>query len=302
MTSRFFCSLVILAIFSAFQGHAADKKTAITTGASASKAAKDSEVKPLPPRVYPVLDSKSPPKLEAVSAILVDARSGKVLHEWNADQRRPVASTQKLMTALLVAEGGGLEEAVRVTSADTQTEPSMLYIKPGEEYSRLRLLKVLLVKSMNDVARCLARDHAGNIELFAGRMNEKARALGMTNSHFVNPNGLPAKGQYSTARDMSLLAQAAYRNKTIRSITSLKTLQWTYPDGHIKEFTNTNRVLANYALCNGMKTGYTEASGFCLVSSAATGGREVIAVVLGDKRDSIWTDSYRLLSWGLSRS
>jgi D-alanyl-D-alanine carboxypeptidase (penicillin-binding protein 5/6) len=206
------------------------------------------------------------------------------------------------MTALLVAERGGLEEPVRVAVPDTYAEPSMLYIKPGEVYPRLKLLQVLLVKSMNDVARCLARDNAGSVEAFADRMNQKAQQLGMANSHFVNPNGLPAKGQYSTARDMASLARAAYRNKALRSITCMKSLLWTYPDGHQKVFNNTNRVLSSLSACNGLKTGYTEASGFCLVSSAAAGSREVIAVVLGDKRDAIWTDSHRLLAWGLSRS
>ena len=249
-----------------------------------------------------VWDGKSAPAVQAASAILVDARTGAVLYELNADQKRPVASTQKLMTALLVAERGGLDEQVRVAVTDTYAEPSKLYIKPGEVYPRLKLLQVLLVKSMNDVARCLARDHAGSVEAFAARMNQKAEQLGMRSSHFVNPNGLPAKGQYSTARDMSMLARAAYRNKALRAITGLKTLVWTYPDGHQKEFSNTNRVLSSLGACNGLKTGYTEASGFCLVSSAASGSREVIAVVLGDKRDAIWTDSHRLLVWGLSRS
>ncbi|MEY5009748.1 MAG: hypothetical protein RLZZ253_887 [Verrucomicrobiota bacterium] len=242
------------------------------------------------------------PAVQAAAAILVDARSGAVLYEWNADQKRPVASTQKLMTALLVAERGGLEEPVRVAVPDTYAEPSKLYIKPGEIYSRLKLLQVLLVKSMNDVARCLARDHAGSVEAFAERMNQKAQQLGMVNSHFVNPNGLPAKGQYSTARDMSVLARAAYRNKALRGITCMKSLTWTYPDGSQKVFNNTNRVLTSLSACNGLKTGYTDAAGFCLVSSAAVGSREVIAVVLGDKRDAIWTDSHRLLAWGLTRS
>jgi D-alanyl-D-alanine carboxypeptidase (penicillin-binding protein 5/6) len=155
---------------------------------------------------------------------------------------------------------------------------------------------------MNDVARCLARDNAGSIDAFAEKMNAKARELGMQNSNFVNPNGLPEPSQYSTARDMSRVACAAYRNRTLRDIVRIKVLKWNYADGRTTEFTNTNRVLKNYALCNGMKTGYTEASGFCLVSSASNEGRDVISVVLGDKRDSIWMDSYRLLAWALGEA
>jgi D-alanyl-D-alanine carboxypeptidase (penicillin-binding protein 5/6) len=240
------------------------------------------------------------PKVRAASAIVVDASTGRVLHEVNADQQRPVASTQKLLTALIVSEEGGLDSPVRVETPDTWAEPSMLYIKPGDVYRRGDLLRVLLVKSMNDVARCLARDNAGSIDAFAGKMNAKATQLGMTSSHFVNPNGLPMPGQYSTARDMAKLAVAAYRNRTIRENVRLKEIQWRYASGKTATFKNTNRVLRNYALCNGMKTGYTEASGFCLVSSAAAEGREVIVVVLGDVRDAVWVDSYRLLSWGLS--
>jgi serine-type D-Ala-D-Ala carboxypeptidase (penicillin-binding protein 5/6) len=222
------------------------------------------------------------------------------LHAINPDQPRPVASAQKLLTALIIAESGDLESGVRVVPSDTWAEPSMLYIKPGEVYLRRNLLQILLVKSMNDVARCLARDNAGSLEAFAAKMNLRAQQLGMSQSHFVNPNGLPAPGQYSTARDMARVALAAYRNRVIRNVVCLKSITWRYADGRLKQFSNTNRVLKNYALCNGMKTGYTEASGFCLVSSASNGSREVIAVVLGDGRESIWVDSYRLLAWGLS--
>lgn len=265
------------------------------TAKKSSETSKRSE----PVEAYPV-DEGGVPKVRAASAIVVDASTGRILHEVNADQQRPVASTQKLLTALIVAEGGGLDEPVRVETPDTWAEPSMLYIKPGEVYRRGDLLRVLLVKSMNDVARCLARDSGGSIEGFAAKMNAKAAQLGMGNSHFMNPNGLPMPGQYSTARDMAKLALAAYRNRTIRENVRLKEIQWRYPSGKVTTFKNTNRVLKNYALCTGMKTGYTEAAGHCLVSSAANEGREVIVVVLGDVKDTVWVDSYRLLSWGLS--
>jgi D-alanyl-D-alanine carboxypeptidase (penicillin-binding protein 5/6) len=189
---------------------------------------------------------------------------------------------------------------VKIVTSDTWAEPSKLYIKAGDVYRRGDLLKILLVKSMNDVARALARDNAGSVANFAKKMNARADELGMSNSHFINPNGLPEPGQYSTARDMAKVAMAAYRNRTIRELVRLKEIDWRYPNGKVTTFKNTNRVLRNYASCNGMKTGYTEASGFCLISSAEIGGRAVIAVVLGDTRDSIWTDSYKLLAWGLA--
>jgi D-alanyl-D-alanine carboxypeptidase (penicillin-binding protein 5/6) len=175
----------------------------------------------------------------------------------------------------------------------------MLYVKPGETYTRYDLINVLLVHSMNDVARALARDNGGSIEGFAAKMNGKAAQLGMRNSNFVNPNGLPVPGQYSTARDMAQVAMAAYRNRILRGFVCQKSVTWHYNDGRVRVFETTNRVLKNYPLCNGMKTGYTEAAGHCLVSSAAHNGREVIAVVLGDNKN-IWIDSYKLLAWGLA--
>lgn len=262
---------------------------------AASKTAKK-----IAPEVFPAeVDFTSVPKVAAGSAIVVDAETGQVLHAVNADQERPVASTQKLLTALIIAEAGDLQRKVKVQTSDTQAEPTKLYVKPGELYSRYDFLNVLLVHSMNDVALALARDNAGSVKDFAAKMNKRAAELGMRSSNFVNPNGLPAKGQFSTARDMARVAMIAYRNPTIRAMVRMKSITWRYNDGRVREFSTTNRVLKNYALCNGMKTGYTEAAGRCLISSASVNGRHVIVVVLGDTRSNVWIDSYRLLAWGL---
>lgn len=244
--------------------------------------------------------SAKPPAVKAASVMVVDAKTGKVLYEKNADEKRPPASTQKLLTALVLLDDGNLDHAVVAEASDTWAEPVVLGLKPGDTYIRRQLLEVLLVHSTNDVARCLARDNAGTIEDFAIKMNRKAAELGMYSSHFVNPNGLPAPGQYSTARDMSKLAVAAYANRTIRNIVSIKTLEFQYADGRMTEFKNTNRVLRSCSFCNGMKTGYTEAAGRCLVASGSSGGRDVIVVVLGDTTSYVWKDAYFLLAWGLS--
>ncbi len=240
------------------------------------------------------------PRVSAASVVVIDARTGQVLHQKNPDQQRPPASTQKLLTALIVAESGNLDAPVRVEYSDTLAEPVKLGFKPGEVYTRRELLQVLLVHSMNDVARCLARDNAGSVEAFAAKMNRRAAMLGATDSYFVNPNGLPAPGQHSTARDMARIARAAYANYAIRSIVSMKTLAFRYADGRTRVFENTNRVLKAYPLCNGMKTGYTEAAGKCLIASGASGGRDIIVVVLGDTSRTIWRDAYMLLAWGLA--
>jgi len=239
------------------------------------------------------------PNTRANSVVVVDARTGAVLHEKNADQPRPAASTQKLLTALIIAETGYLDRPVRVEPIDTFAEPVRLNIRPGEVYQRIDLLRALLVKSPNDVARCLARDNAGSIEAFADRMNAKAQLLGATHSHFLNPNGLPIPGQYSTARDLAVIARAAYANPTIRSIVCLPQLVFRYANGRTRELENTNKVLKRLPFCNGMKTGYTEAAGHCLIASGSRPGRDIIVVVLGDTKSGVWTDAASLLSWGL---
>jgi serine-type D-Ala-D-Ala carboxypeptidase (penicillin-binding protein 5/6) len=243
--------------------------------------------------------SKIAPTTRAASVMVIDARSGEIFYEKNADAPRAAASTQKLLTALIVAERGFLDRTIVVEPVDTLAEPVRLNIKAGDTYQRIDLLRALLVKSPNDVARCLARDSAGSVEAFAELMNEKARQLGATNSHFRNPNGLPMPGQYSTARDLSIIAKAAYANPTIRSIVCLPQLVFRYANGRTRQLENTNKVLKRLPYCNGMKTGYTEAAGHCLIASGARPGRDIIVVVLGDSKAGVWKDASALLSWGL---
>src|SRR3954468_18501641 len=243
--------------------------------------------------------SKIAPSTRAASVMVIDAHTGEIYYEKNADAPRAAASTQKLLTALIVAERGYLDKPVTVEQVDTMAEPVKLNIRPGDTYTRIELLRALLVKSPNDVARCLARDSAGSIEAFAMVMNQKARELGATHSHFVNPNGLPMPGQYSSARDLSIIAKAAYANNTIRSIVCLPQLVFRYSNGRTRELENTNKLLRRLAYCNGMKTGYTDGAGKCLIASGTRPGKDVIAVVLGDSSGRVWRDASALLSWGL---
>jgi D-alanyl-D-alanine carboxypeptidase (penicillin-binding protein 5/6) len=265
------------------------------------------KAKPKPKRVPraprpaepPVTTTGGVPNVIAKSVLVIDARTGQTLYEKNADEARAAASTQKLLTALIIAEHGFLNQTVRVERIDTFSEPINLNIKAGDTYQRLELLRALLVKSPNDVARCLARDHAGSVEAFAAIMNQRARELGATRSNFMNPNGLPMPGQYSTARDLSLIARAAYANPVIRSIVSMPQYVFRFSNGRTRELENTNKLLKQFPYCNGMKTGYTEAAGRCLIASAARPGREIIVVVLGDTKARVWRDVSALLSWGL---
>jgi D-alanyl-D-alanine carboxypeptidase (penicillin-binding protein 5/6) len=240
------------------------------------------------------------PEITAKSAILVDANTGKVLFTKNDDAQRPVASTQKLITALIVAEAGDLDKNVEIEATDTNCEPTKINVKPGQTYTRLQLLNALLVKSGNDVARALARDNAGNINAFADKMTQRVRSLGGTNSNFENPNGLPAQGQYSTARDMARVARMAYRNPTLREIMKTRYYNFRYSSGNVVPLRNTNRVLRTYSFCNGMKTGYTDLAGHCLISSGSYNGRDVIAVMLGCTKARIADESAKLLAYGLN--
>ncbi len=242
-----------------------------------------------------------PPPVVAESVIVVDVVSGRVLYAKNADSPRAVASTQKLVTALCVMDAGNVDKPVTIEASDVACEPTRLNVKAGEVYPRRELLKVLIVKSANDIARALARDVGGSQEGFAALMNQKAASLGMRNSNFINPNGLPQPGQYSTARDMAIAARAAYRSPLIRSFTATKSMTFRFNNGKTKVLENTNRLLKTVPYCDGLKTGTTNAAGRCLVSSGSLNGRSVIVVVLKSTTPNIWSDSSKLLAWALER-
>jgi D-alanyl-D-alanine carboxypeptidase (penicillin-binding protein 5/6) len=248
--------------------------------------------------IYPI----DAPQTAASSAIMIDARSGSVLFLKNPDVRRPVASTQKLLTALILVQGGNLDASDRVIAADCQVEPTKLGFRPGDVYTKRQLLAALLVHSCNDAAVCLARNEAGSLSAFAERMNAKAFSLGATESHFVNPNGLPVPGQFSTARNMARIAFAAYHEPVLRQYMRLTGLLFTYNSGRHRYFEATNKLIARSPMFTGMKTGYTEASGRCLVSSATYGGHDIILVQLGGTLRPLFDDAQRLLMWGLNRN
>ena len=249
--------------------------------------------------VAPLMLQGQQPIITAEAAILFDANTGRVIYKKNENERRAVSSTQKLLTALIIAESGDLSAPVVIDRTDMLAAPTKLYVKTGERYTRQQLLTALLVKSPNDVARALARDNAGSLEDFAAKMNARMARMGGESSHFVNPNGLPADDQYSTARDMGRVARAAYFNPLLREIMRTKHCMFRYATGKTIPLQNTNRVLRTYSFCNGMKTGYTDAAGHCLISSGSWGGKDMIAVVLGSNKARVWQESALLLAYGL---
>lgn len=242
-----------------------------------------------------------PPPVVAESAIVVDIGSGRVLYAKNADIPRQVASTQKIITALCVLEGGNIDQKVTIAASDGQCEPTKLYMKPGDVYTRRELLKVLMVKSANDVARALARDVGGTQENFAAMMNARAAQMGMRSSRFQNPHGLTEPNQFSTARDMAIAARQAYRSPLLRSFMATKNMTFKFNSGKTLALENTNRVLKTVPYCNGMKTGTTNAAGRCLVCTGELGNRAAIVVVLKSNTPNIWKDSEKLLRWALER-
>lgn len=255
-----------------------------------------------PPLPSPPLPEGPPPVIFAESAIVVDAMTGRILAAKNPDSPRAVASTQKLMTALLVMEGGSLDKVVTIQASDGRVEPTKLYLKPGEQYTRRELLKVIMVKSANDVSMALARDVAGSKEAFAQRMTARARSLGMNNSQFQNPHGLTEPNQYSTARDLSILARKVYPYTFLRQCMRTRKFTFTYNDGRTKTVESTNKLLDRLSYVTGMKTGTTNAAGRCLVSSGSLNGRVVIAVVLKSNTANVWNDSEKLMRWALETS
>jgi len=260
---------------------------------------------PLPAPPAPFSSSseihRGEPQIRAACYFMVNPDNGEVLAARNADLPHAVASTQKVLTALVVTEDGNLDHLVRIEPSDVACEPSKLGVRPGEVYTRRELVTAFLVKSANDVANALARDNAGSISAFAAKMNARARQAGATNSHFENPHGLTASGQYSTARDMARIGLAAYHNSVIRDAVRQRYHSFRYNSGRVVTLENTNELLGKMPACNGMKTGYTGPAGRCLISTAHYYGRDVLLVQLGTKTKYIWDDGAAMMSWGLTR-
>lgn len=229
----------------------------------------------------------------ATAAILVDADSGRVLYEQNADQKMRIASTTKLLTALVAIEQGNLTDTVTVSREAACTEGSAMYLKEGETLTLETLLYGLLLCSGNDAAVAIAQHVGGSTERFVKQMNEKARALAMDASSFANPNGLDDEKHYSTARDMAKLARAAMENTTLMRIASTKTITIGGRTMH-----NHNKLLSWVDGCLGLKTGYTKAAGRTLVSCVERGGQRLIVVTLQDGND--WADHQALYEYGFS--
>lgn len=232
--------------------------------------------------------------LSAKSAVTMDCVSGRFLTERNGDSRSLIASTTKIMTALLICERCNVLDQMQIPKQAVGIEGSSMYLQEGERLTLQELLYGLMLSSGNDAAVALALYCCGSIEEFANLMNDKARALGMTGTHFENPNGLDARNHYSTARDLALLAAYAMENPIFAKTVSTKTI--TIGNRVLR---NHNKLLWRYTGADGVKTGYTKAAGRILVSSAMKDARRLVAVTINAPDD--WADHTKMLDEGFSR-
>ena len=234
--------------------------------------------------------------LSAQSAVLIDARDGRVLYEKDADTPRPMASTTKIMTAVVALESCDVNEIIEIADEAVGVEGSSIYLQKGERMTLLELLYALLLQSANDAAVAIAVGVGGSVGNFADMMNEKAMSLGLTSTHFENPNGLDADGHVTTAHELALLTAYALKNPTFAEIVATYKRKISGPNGTVRLVVNHNKLLNMYDGCVGVKTGFTKKSGRCLVSAACRESLTLVSVTLSAPDD--WRDHTAMLNYG----
>ena len=240
-------------------------------------------------------------KVSAKSAVLMDADSGKVIYAKNENEKLPMASTTKIMTALITLEKASLaNKTVTITDQMVKVEGSSMGLRSGYKLTLKDLAIGMLTVSGNDAANSAAIAISGSTDAFAVLMNQRAQELKLTNTHFVTPSGLDSTEHYSTAADMARLGAAAIKNADFASIACQKQIKVKFisPD-QIFYFSNHNRLLSLYPSCIGIKTGFTKKSGRCLVSAAEKNGVRLVAVTLDAPDD--WNDHERLYNYGFTQ-
>ncbi|WP_312474426.1 D-alanyl-D-alanine carboxypeptidase family protein [Neobacillus sp.] len=228
--------------------------------------------------------------VSAAGAVLIEQKSGRVLFEKDAYTKRRIASITKIMTAILAIDSGKMNQMVKVSEKATRAEGSSVYLKPGEKIQLNDLVYGLMLRSGNDAAVAIAEYIGGSVDGFAYLMNQKAKEIGMYNTHFANPHGLDDhEDHYSTAYDMAILMRYAMKNKTFQKISSTKVYHAPNPtENWDREWKNKNRLLSKYKYCTGGKTGFTKRAKRTLVTTATKGDMSLIAVTLNGPDD--WND------------
>ena len=245
------------------------------------------------------------PLVKARAAVVMDADTGALLYAKDPDRKLPPASTTKVMTAILALESGRLEESVPVSHLATRAQPSKLYLRAGERAQLRDLTYAMLLRSANDASVVVAEALGGSVSAFAVQMNRRAAEIGARNTHFVNPNGLPARDHYSTARDLALIFRHALGLADFRSIAATRSSRLITWRGKTRRrslyLQNTNRLLATYRVPVIGKTGYTRAAKRCFVGAAQTEtGRDIVIALLGST--DLWGDARRLLDFGFAHA
>lgn len=236
------------------------------------------------------------PSINAQSAILIEAESNRVLFEHNSYTKLPMASTTKIMTALIALEKGNLNDLIKVDRDSVGIEGSSIYLYEGEIISLEDLLYGLMLRSGNDAAVAIGKHIGGDIDNFVKLMNEKAKKIGANNTNFTNPHGLHDDDHYTTAYDLALITSNAMELEKFKEIS--KTKSWVANRGKNHIFYNKNKTLWEYEGGDGVKTGYTTKAGRCLVTSATRNGMQLIAVVLNDY--NWFKDCYALMDYGFN--
>lgn len=237
------------------------------------------------------------PSVSAQSAVLIDCSSQNILYAKNHNEKMGMASTTKIMTALVAAENYELKKTVKVAPEAVGIEGSSIYLYEGESLTMEELLYSLLLQSANDAAAAIAIAVAGNTEKFADMMNDRAKEMGLRDTHFTNPHGLSDDEHYTTAYDLAVISAHALRNEIVREIVS--TYKKAIPidsDCNARVLVNHNKMLKLYDGAIGVKTGFTKKTGRCLVSAAERDGLAVVAVTLNASDD--WNDHTKMLDFG----
>lgn len=245
-----------------------------------------------------------PPEITAEGAILIEAKTGRVIYEKNADKPLMPASTTKIMTAILALENASLTDKVTISRNAAETEAQNLPLYPNDVVDIENLIRGLMLESDNGSAVAIAEHIAGNVGNFSRLMNRKAKSIGCENTNFVTPNGLPNERHLSTARDMALISAYAMQYAEFRKIVSAQNLNmfWTSPKDKTYLLENTNKLLWTFEGATGIKTGWTNAAQGCLAASAKRNSIELIAVVLkSESASSRFIEAAKLLEYGFSK-
>ncbi|SFA74104.1 D-alanyl-D-alanine carboxypeptidase (penicillin-binding protein 5/6) [Selenomonas ruminantium] len=259
-------------------------------------------VQPERPNIPGLVVSPADPlqKLTARSAIVMDTVTGQILYERDIDARRYPASTTKMMTLIVALEHGKLDDIVTVSKNAEGVEGSTLWLVQGDKIPLGELLTGMMMHSGNDATVAVAEHIAGSVPAFVRMMNDKAEELGANSTHFVNPNGLPDEKHYTTAYDLAKIAAYGYSLPHFEEIVGKQEALYDWVKDPAKKLRNENQMLWLYRGANGVKTGYTDAAGRCLVSAARRDGMQLVAVVLDSYY--MWNDSIALLDYGFQNA